>query len=153
MIERSNASVLGPMFEHAYVALRAKDGASLDGLPPVDVSKLARSTRTKSGFVGVYANGKGFRAMARDENDANIQKSIGTFASAEQAAWARYLHYTKHKLPYGEVEALLEHDGEVDYYREYLRKALGREPTPQELLTEYNQALVDTGREPIERLP
>lgn len=67
----------------------------------IDVSKLHRSERTKSGFYGVYVNGMGFRAIARGE-------VLGTFGSAEEAAWRRYQHYTQHGLSYGELEVAIE---------------------------------------------
>src|SRR5439155_133379 len=65
--------------------------------PTIDHARLHRSERTKSGFVGVYANGAGFRAVGR------AGAYIGTFQSAEVAAWERYLHYTRAGLPYGEL--------------------------------------------------
>lgn len=70
-----------------------------------DLTKLHRSAKTKSGFVGVYANGSGFRAAGR--NGAYI----GQYASAEEAAWERRKYYKKHNLPYGELEV------DVDIWR------------------------------------
>lgn len=72
------------------------------GLPPrllgIDISKLHRSDKTKSGFVGVYANGRGFRAMNRNN------QYIGQYDSAEEAAWARYVNHKQSGLPYGPLE-------------------------------------------------
>lgn len=68
---------------------------SLDG---VDLTKLHRSNKTKSGFVGVYANGQGFRATGRRG------EYLGTFDTAEEAAVHRFRHYKQNKLPYGELE-------------------------------------------------
>lgn len=107
LIEAGKAEFLGPEFVYAFNKLVMADKLSVGGMPPVEVAKLHRSTRTKSGFVGVYANGKGFRSMAATP-DGNGLESIGTFPTAEQAAWARYLHHKKFKLPYGEAEDRLE---------------------------------------------
>lgn len=94
--------------------------------PPIDLSKLHRSAKTKSGFVGVYANGKGFRAAARVPNGGgSAEKHLGTFDTAEEAAWRRYLYYKEHKLPYGELEV------EVDAWRKR-----GETGTDEELVRE-----------------
>lgn len=154
-LAKSNASILGATYESAFGRLLARDKVPLDGMPPIEVGKLHRSPRknTASGFVGVYPNGRNFRAMAKDPN-GGPQVTVGTYTSAEQAAWARYLFYVKHNMPYGEAETALEdQSGEVAFYREHLRKQLGREPTSSELLEEYNQALVDTGRQPLKEIP
>lgn len=78
-------------------------------IPEIDQAVLHRSTKTKSGFVGVYANGAGFRATGRRG------QPIGTYKSAELAAWARYKFYKANSLPYGELELdidRLRRDGE-----------------------------------------
>lgn len=76
------------------------------GLPPslsgIDLAMLHRSERTKSGFVGVYANGAGFRATGRRS------AYLGTYTTAEEAAARRYLHYKQHGLPYGELEIAID---------------------------------------------
>lgn len=149
-IEKTNGAVLGDVFQVAYEGLIAADSAPIDGLPSIDVSKIHRSAKTKSGFVGVYANGKGFRAMAKQPGEGRIQKSIGTFPTAERAGWARYIFYKKHQLPYGELEAMLdEQDGVAQYYRDELRRALEREPTDLEVLSEINQQRRETGKPEI----
>lgn len=76
----------------------------------IDLGKLHTSTKTKSGYEGVYANGKGFRAMGR-KKDSPTPIYLGQFETAEAAAWHRYLHYKQESLPYGELEK------EVDRYR------------------------------------
>ena len=147
LVEESNGRVLGSFFQTAYESLLAKDAMPLDGLPSIDVSKLHRSHKTKSGFVGVYVNGKGFRAMARSGVDST-QKSIGTFQTAERAAWARYLHYKKLKLAYGQAEVELE-SSQSQYWREILQKSLDREPTDEELIALLNQERERLGDPPI----
>lgn len=85
---------LGPEF-----AVAAKQmGADVPG---IDLALLHRSEKTKSGFVGVYANGKGYRAMAPDGHN------LGTFPTSERAAWERYLYCRKHTLTYGPLEEWL----------------------------------------------
>jgi len=74
----------------------------------IDVAKLHRSEKTKSGFVGVYANGKGFTAMGKASIDNNEQKSLGTYPTAAQAAEARRQHYLKHGIPYGALAERIE---------------------------------------------
>jgi len=105
LLEAGQAGFLGPIFESALRAAQSKNLGVISAGPPIDLSKLHRSSKTKSGFVGVYANGKGFRAMASVEG---AQQYIGTFSSAEEAAWKRYLHYKEHGLPYGELEVEVE---------------------------------------------
>lgn len=99
--EQGDASFLGPIWLRALKrALANNYGALADG-PKIDFDKLHRSAKTKSGFVGVYANGKGFRAMAKVEG---IESYVGTFQTAEEAAWRRFLYYKENKIPYGELE-------------------------------------------------
>lgn len=90
-------------------ALNDAEGFNVGALsdPPIELSSLHRSARTKSGFVGVYANGKGFRAQGRDPK-THRDIHVGQAATAEAAAWKRYLHYQKHGLPYGQYEADIE---------------------------------------------
>jgi len=80
--------------------------SALDELPPeltgVDITKLHRSDKTKSGFVGIYANGAGFRATGRRG------EYLGTFKTAELAAHHRWQHYKRNKLPYGEMEIAID---------------------------------------------
>jgi hypothetical protein len=90
-------------------------------LPEIDVSKLHRSSRVKSGFYGVYANGQGFRAIGR------WNEYIITVGSAELAAWHRYQHYIKHGHPYGELELeidRLRREGELGTDQDLRRVAL-----------------------------
>ncbi len=150
-VENNGSSTLGVLFKSGYERLLAKDAMPHDGLPPIDAGRLHRSTRTKSGYVGVYANGQGFRAMARQPGQGRIQASIGTFPTAERAAWARYLFYVKHGLPYGTVEEIVdEQDGLMKTYRDQLRTHFGREPTEAELVSEVNQHHRDAGDPEIE---
>lgn len=72
----------------------------------IDVSKLHRAPKLKSGFHGVYANGQGFRAMSKDFTGKPI--AIGTFKSAEEAAFRRLTYHRANNLAYGELEEEME---------------------------------------------
>jgi hypothetical protein len=97
---------LGFEFAQAVKQLNNRGRLYDDGVPEADVSKLHRSERAKSGFVGVYSNGKGFRAEGKDGTGGLI--TLGTFPSAESAAWARYRHYMRTGLSYGVLEELID---------------------------------------------
>lgn len=101
MFQAGQAGYLGPMFEQALKAVRNEHYGAISPGEAINLAKLHRSSKTKAGFTGVYANGKGFRAMARHHG---VEKYIGTFDTAEEAAWKRYLYYQEHNLPYGELE-------------------------------------------------
>jgi hypothetical protein len=73
-----------------------------------DLTKLHRSDKTKSGFVGVYSNGKGYRAEGRDPVTRKGAVTLGTFPDAESAALARLKHYTRYGMPYGRIADLIE---------------------------------------------
>lgn len=108
-LEREGAAFLGGIFESAFTYIEQNpDKFSSRGLPPIDFDALHTSVKTKSGYVGVYTNGKGFRAMAKLSKTNPKVVSIGTFPTAEQAAWARHLHYKKEGLPYGVLEEEIE---------------------------------------------
>lgn len=111
LINQINTSValgdvkfLGSFAAYAQGALNARVDQFDDGTPAIEYDRLHESDRTKSGFVGVYQNGQGFRAHAESGHG---QKTIGTFPTAAEAAWRRYLYYKKHHLPYGHFEAML----------------------------------------------
>lgn len=92
-----------PMFHQALREI--KDGnwgvvAGPEG--KIDINLLHKTTKLKSGFVGVYANGQGFRAMGKDFAGKTIV--IGTFQTAEEAAYRRRLHYKINNYAYGELE-------------------------------------------------
>lgn len=150
MMANGKAHLFGDEYEALYNELVASDKVSVNNLPPIEVGKLHRSTRTKSGFVGVYANGKGYRAMARGagENAGSAQVSIGTFPTAESAAWARHLHYKKNGFPYGEIEAFLD-EKPIEYTvtRDTLKSVIGRDPTDEEIVAQINEARAATGLE------
>lgn len=95
--------LLGPLFAESLRRVRKDNFGALGTGPVIDLDKLHRSTKTKSGFHGVYTNGKGFRAIGRVPG-STAQKHIGTYDSAEEAAWHRFLYYYDHDLPYGEWE-------------------------------------------------
>lgn len=102
---KGDVKFLGGFAHHAQVVLNKRIDQFDDGTPTIEYDKLHKSDRTKSGFVGVYQNGQGFRAHADGDHG---QKTIGTFPTAAEAAWRRYLYYKKHRLPYGHFEAMLE---------------------------------------------
>jgi len=107
LIQQTRGDVLGLEYREAFDALLAQDAMPAEDGTVIDHSRLHRGD-TKSGFVGVYANGYGFRAMAKMPGQGAIQRSIGTFSTAERAAWARYLHYKNFGLAYGEVESRMD---------------------------------------------
>jgi hypothetical protein len=127
----SQVDVLGYEFAQARQRLnsRGKFGASA-AARTIDLMKLHRSDKLKSGLVGVYANGQGFRAVGRNPT-SNTLMHLGTFPSADEAAWTRYLHYQKHNLPYGEyaerLEQLTKAYGPSNYRPDQIKKILDDE--------------------------
>lgn len=107
MVENGQVDVLGYEFAKAKHRLDNPKHSEVSAAGPIDLMKLHRSDKLKSGLVGVYANGKGFRCVGRSPT-TNTLVHLGTFPSADEAAWARYLHYQKHNLPYGEYAEKLE---------------------------------------------
>lgn len=81
--------------------------AQLEGLTPIDITKLHRSDKMKTGFVGVYVNGHGFAARGTHPTSKSMLH-LGTYPTAEEAAWARYLHHQKHGLAYGRLGTDIE---------------------------------------------
>lgn len=100
LISAGNASWLSSDWQAILREFKAPSRLPAD----FDATKLHRSDRTKSGFVGVYANGAGFRATGR------AGAYIGTFQRAEVAAWERYLYYQRNDLPYGELEVAVDEE-------------------------------------------
>jgi len=147
-LRQTRGAVMNTIVEEAFEALLAEDAIPLDGVAPIDVGKLHRSPRknSASGFVGVYPNGRHFRAQAKDPRARGQQVSIGTFPTAERAAWERYLFYQKHNMAYGAAEdALAEKGTDIETYTKYLRDRLGREPTDAEVVAEVNQSRREGG--------
>lgn len=103
--EAGNASFLSTDWQRALRKVRDENYGVIDAGAGINLELVHRSEKTKSGFVGVYANGKGFRGMAKYGGSLH---SIGTFATAEEAAWRRRQYYKEHRLPYGELEAEME---------------------------------------------
>ncbi len=68
----------------------------------IDIAALHKNPKCRSGYAGVYANGKGYRAEGHDGSGKPVH--IGTFKSPEEAAWKRRVWYLTNKLPYGELE-------------------------------------------------
>jgi len=126
LFEKGDAAWVGDVeFERALKAELNQHEMLIDG-DDIDINKLHRSPKLKSGFVGVYANGKGFRAFARERG--GIEKTLGTFSSALEAAHRRYLYYKVSDLPYGELEVEMDHLRRTDMHCQQLDdKALIRE--------------------------
>jgi hypothetical protein len=113
IIEHGDVSVFGKDFEFAFNKLLAEDKIGFAGLPPVDISKLQRGKKSKSGFVGVYANGQGFRAVGRADIGDSTEIGLGTYQTAELAAWKRYQHYRLKGIPYGEAADVIQETREM----------------------------------------
>jgi hypothetical protein len=128
MVKTGDLDVFGPEFLNAHQQL----------IDQIDLSKLHRSDDLASGFVGIYVTGgtngkKRFRAVGRNPL-LNEEMVIGFFPAAEEAAWARYLHYQKHKLPYGEYAIRLKRI--ADEHQDTLSVQQVRERAGQEIAKE-----------------
>jgi hypothetical protein len=73
-----------------------------DNSPKIDISLLEQDVKIKSGFTGVYPNGKSFRATAPKSKSDKSVITIATCPTPEMAAWKRYLHFKKEGLKYGD---------------------------------------------------
>lgn len=91
-----------PVIIAAIERLKGRNFGQLDD-GRINVNLLHRSKKLKSGYTGVYASNQGFRAMATQPNNGGL-KNIGTYPSAEEAAWARREYHIVNKVPYGELE-------------------------------------------------
>ena len=120
------------------VIKRVSPEKAIPELHGIDFKKLHRSEKTKSGFVGIYMNGQGFRATGRASVTSSEHVYIGTYQTAEEAAWKRYLHYKEQGLPYGELETVIEK------YREISRRN-GTVDTEEDLYGAAMAALVKEG--------
>lgn len=103
LIAAGDTEFLGPQLHEAAKRARVDNFGLLDDTPKIELEKLHRNDKNKSGYHGVYANGKGFRAMGRTKA-SSVQIYLGQFETAEAAAWHRYLHYKREGLPYGALE-------------------------------------------------
>jgi hypothetical protein len=119
MAESDEIGAIG--YRYAQAAKRAQEQREYERdqarATDPDLIKLHRSDKTKSGFVGVYSNGKGFRAEGRDPVNRKGAVTLGTFRDAESAALARLKHYKRYGMPYGQLEALVEQFRER-YYKD-----------------------------------
>jgi len=124
-IEAGDHAFLGPMFQKDIHNLTVSETIRPGGIPPVDeklYGKFHRNEKVKSGYVGVYANGKGFRAVGRVPGGWNLtEKYIGTFPTADLAAQARYNYYKANTLLYGLAEetVIRLHETTIPDYTEY----------------------------------
>lgn len=139
LLESGDASFLGAaLFQQAVDRVRGSNlGVLARNSMDIDISKLHRSPKMKSGFVGVYVAGGGFRAIGRDKSGA--AKVIATCKTAEEAAHKRWLYYTQNNLPYGEIEEEMER-----WRRNSEMGAAGL--NDDELIRTINQHLEITGR-------
>jgi hypothetical protein len=71
-------------------------------------ARLQRSARAKTGYEGVYI-GSGGAFLARGPASAIDQRMvhIGSYDTAEEAAWARYWYFKKNGIVYGELAELV----------------------------------------------
>lgn len=127
-IEAGNHAFLGTDLSSIARGLSLENKLGSGGMPPIDYAKLHRNQKLKSGYAGVYANGQHFRAMGPDG------KYIGSYPSADHAAWGRYLYYVENNLAYGEAEneqhvLMLE----IEQHRARFR-SLGVQYTDEDLL-------------------
>jgi hypothetical protein len=74
----------------------------------IDGSLLHSGKWGKSGFYGVYPQGSGWIAKVRVNGASKATKTLGTYLTPKQAAWARYQHYREHNMPYGKLEVEIE---------------------------------------------
>lgn len=104
--EEGKAIGLSALWERSLKSTLDINLASIaDGTPPIDTTLLHRSDKLKSGYVGVYPNGQGWKAMGPNN------KYLGQFPTAEAAAWKRLLFYQLNKIAYGELAV------EIDLWR------------------------------------
>lgn len=102
------SQALGPDVAAAIESARRDNFGAIASGVQIDVSRLARSTKLKSGFVGVYPQGSSaWRAEARSPSGMGVQ-SLGLFRTAEEAAWARLMYYDTNDLPYGLWEEAID---------------------------------------------
>lgn len=96
---------LGDMWGAALAELLSTKPAALstglEGVQQEALDALQRNPKAKSGFAGVYSNGKGYRASAWVDG---VERTIGTSPSAEAAAYRRLQYYRANNLPYGDLE-------------------------------------------------
>lgn len=128
------AALLGHDVVDSLVRVRRANFGSIDSGPAIDISKLHRSPKLKSGFVGVYPSGRHYRAEGRSIDGSPGRKHLGTFETAEEAAWARFMYYDEHDLPYGIWEE------EIDAQRE-----AGRTESDAVLIREFERTNNDVG--------
>ncbi len=103
MIEEGNVSFLGPEWTSAVQKVKAENHGVIATGAILDIDKLHRSDKTKSGFVGVYASGTKWRADGQVPNSTR-QRHLGVWNSPEEAAWWRRDYYKKNNIPYGPME-------------------------------------------------
>lgn len=135
------STLLGPEFVEAFQQTKRENFGRITSGPAIDISRLHRSTKTKSGFAGVYVSGKGFRAMVRIK-DSRDQKHLGTYDIAEEAAWARLLYYEANDLPYGVWEEVIDQ-----------RRAEGKTGPDSALIYDYEDTNRLSGTEDLNLAP
>ena len=147
-VRAGNYAVLGELIGSEANKIAGSEKSR--GIVSVDsklLSKLEKSPRTKSGYAGVYANGKGFLAVYHG-------LTLGTYPTSERAALERKLHCERNRLPYGEIEA--EWGVALEQLKKLSRDPIcpetyGREPTTEEIL-DFVNSLRDAAFKPRIRL-
>lgn len=134
------STALGPEYVEEYQRLWRENFGVIASGPAIDISRLHTDPKLKSGYVGVYPNGKGFRATGRNHNGS--MRHLGTFDTAEAASWARLMYYEKNDLPYGRWEV------EIDRLR-----ASGERGSDAELIKIYEDLNRTCNQEHLNELP
>ena len=135
MIAQGNVNFFGQTLREAVQKARDSNFGVLSDAPKIELDKLHKSKKTKSGYVGVYHNGNGFRAMGRESKESTKQIYLGQFETSEAAAWHRYLHYKTNKMPYGELEE------EIERYRTQFND----ERSEEEIIADIKQDAINFG--------
>lgn len=127
------SQLLGPDVMKALQAAREENFGSIASGVQIDVTRLHRNAKLKSGFHGVYQDGKNWRAEGRITTGG--VKSLGYYPTPELAAWMRFMYYETNDLPYGywevAIDALRERmpgsDAELIHEQEQTNSVSGQE--------------------------
>lgn len=103
LVEQGNVAFLGPEWTSAVQKVKAANHGVIATGTILDLDKLHRSDKTKSGFVGVYVSGTKWRADGQIPNSSR-QRHLGVWDTPEEAAWWRRDYYKKNNIPYGPME-------------------------------------------------
>lgn len=133
------AQLLGPDVIAAISAAREENFGALETGAQIDISKLHRNPKLKSGYHGVYQDGRSWRAEGRALTGGI--KSLGHYQTPELAAWIRFMYYETNDLPYGYWEVVVDE----------LRARMGG--SDAELIHEQEQTNTACGQDHLNALP